>query len=119
MNQIEFIFLQIPNGGNVILDAAQKVGKGDGSGYTFAVLVLSFMLLMALAGIGALYRANQKSKDNYIKLAEKSIQAISEVNLKLDSGNGVELEKKLDNLKDYVVVKLNEFQSELRNVVRP
>lgn len=117
MNYLKPILLQIPDitdSGKTILDAAQNVQNGDGSGYTFAVTILSFVLLMAVAAIIALYRGNQKSRDKYMQLAEKSILAFSEVNIKLN--NQDRLEQKVENLKDYVTGALSELKNDIRRI---
>lgn len=106
----EKLFLQIPHTDDV-LDLAQTVQNGDGSGYTFAVTILTFGLILFAGAIVALYRNNNKLKNEYVGLAEKSIKAFSEVNIKLESQD--KLERKMGEIKEIVTNKLHEFEKVL------
>jgi hypothetical protein len=105
-------------GANQLIDSAINVKYGDGSGYTFAILLLSVIVLFLLSAVVILFKNSQTTKDNYISLAEKSIISYSEFSLKIEKQNN-EIEDIKDNVKESTVQykKIYESNIELKNLV--
>jgi hypothetical protein len=68
----------------------------DGGGYTFAVFVLSVILVALGAALVALWKENKKWKADYIALASGTAKILTEVNVKLDGQDA--LKGKIDQM---------------------
>lgn len=71
---MRYTLLQIdPNG---ILNSAANVRPGDNSGYTFAIVVLTFVLLICLYALKSIYEKNNNLQNAAVARAETATTAL-------------------------------------------
>lgn len=84
-----------------IIDLSSRVSETSG-GYTFAVSLLMFVILILLVVVRSLWKKMTEQDNRYITLAESSTKLITEVNVKLESNTEIKykLERAIEMLQE-------------------